>query len=59
MHRYQGVPCPDPSLPAGLTQSDIDRAYGYLPSRRTEQEEFERADRLMDEDEDRRAAEGE
>lgn len=60
MYRYQGIPCPDPCLPAGLTQRDIDEAYGYPVRRgRTEEEEWERADRLMNEDEDRRAAEGE
>lgn len=46
MYRYEGIPCPDPSLPAGLTQRDIDTAYGYLPRRRTQQEEFERGDKL-------------
>lgn len=58
MYCYQGVPCPDPSLPAGLSQRDIDAAYGYLPHRRTEQEEFERGDKLNDDAKDAQAEEG-
>ena len=44
-----GIPCPDPSLPAGLTQADIDAACGFPVRRgRTEDEEMDRADYLYD-----------
>lgn len=55
MYRYEGIPCPDPCLPAGITQRDIDAAYGYFPRRRTEQEEFERGDKLNDDAKDAEA----
>ena len=43
------LPCPDPNLPAGLTQEGIDEAYGHPRRRgRTEEEEMERADYLYD-----------
>lgn len=58
MYHHQGIPCPHPFLPAGLTQRDIDRAYGYLPRRRTEQEEFEHGDKLNDDAKDAQAEEG-
>jgi hypothetical protein len=47
---YQlGVPCPDPNLPAGLTQEDVEAAYGRSRRRgRTEEEEMDRADYLND-----------
>jgi len=44
-----GIPCPDPNLPAGLTQADIDAACGHPRRReRTEEEAMERADYLRD-----------
>jgi len=44
-----GIPCPDPSLPAGLTQADIDAACGHPRRReRTEEEAMERADYIYD-----------
>ena len=43
------LPCPDPDLPAGLTQADIDAACGFPVRRcRTEEEAMERADYLRD-----------
>lgn len=53
-----GLPCPDPNLPAGLTQRDIDRACGrFVEDSERYERELEKADRWMDEAQDRRAEE--
>ena len=52
------IPCPDPCLPAGLTQRDIDRQTGHANADDAKYErELERGDYLRDLEKDRRAEE--